>query len=68
MKNYYYQQILKPLEEGNINEFRKIKNIMLNEVNGGAQLRIIPVNTDLNKEKILSTQEEVDSWFRHYGF
>ena len=69
MKTYYYQQILKPLQDGDLNTFKKIKNAMLSEVIEGKQLRIVPIHQDAsNREHILETTEEVDKWFRHYGF
>ena len=68
--NYNKQSILTPLENGQPHIFEELKRTMQDQIKEGHQIKIInkiegfPVEGEL----LLRSIQEVDTWFKGYGF
>ena len=70
MRNYYKQQILQPLEAGNLQDFKAIKHMLLDDIYSGDQVRLVTQDEGRTTDNVqlLTTPDEVHKWFQPYGF
>lgn len=68
--NYNKHEILSLLESGRPHIFQELKSAMHDQINDGYQIKISNQikGVAIEDEVMLRTMQEVDAWFKEYGF
>jgi hypothetical protein len=68
--NYNKHEILSLLESGRPNIFQELKSAMHDQINDGYQIKISNQikGVAIEDEVMQWTMQEVDAWFKEYGF
>jgi len=68
--NYNKHEILSLLESGRPHIFQELKSAMHDQINDGYQIKISNQikRVAIEDEVMLRTMQEVDAWFKEYGF